>query len=144
MDFFNIIDISASGLTAQRTRMNVISINLANIETTRTEQGGPYRRKVVVLETKPIEDFDSLLSSSFEPIGGVRVREIVEDTKTPFKRVYDPSHPDADKTGHVTMPNVDIVLEMTNMMMAKRSYEANVTAIKATKGMALKALEIGR
>jgi flagellar basal-body rod protein FlgC len=123
--------------------MNVIANNLANVNTTRTQKGTPYRRKVVLMESKPIDDFDSVLKSQSEALYGVKVSEIVEDS-TPFKRVYSPGHPDADQMGYVSLPNVNVVTEMANMMMAKRSYEANVSAISATKALALKALEIGR
>lgn len=143
MDFLTALHISTTGLTTQRMRLNVISTNLANVNTTRTPKGIPYRRKVVLMEAEPVEDFDSALNSQSEALCGVRVSEIVEDT-TPFKRVYSPGHPDADEMGYVSLSNVNVITEMANMMVAKRSYEANVTAISATKGMALKALEIGR
>ncbi|MFH1674173.1 MAG: flagellar basal body rod protein FlgC [Pseudomonadota bacterium] len=142
MDFLTSLHISGSGLTAQRTRMNVISRNLANAETTRTATGGPYRRKVVVMEQESVQDFDAALATQSDACG-VRVTEIVED-KTPFSQVYNPSHPDADDAGFVMMPNINLIVEMTNMMLARRNYEANVTAINAAKGMALKALELGR
>jgi len=147
MGFFSSLDISASGLTAQRLRMDTISQNIANINTTRTENGTPYRRRVVIFEERnvnvPFSDY--LTESSKEKyIGkGVRVARIVEDS-TPFKRVYDPGHPDADENGYVLMPNVDIITEMVNMISATRAYEANVTSINTTKSMAMKALEIGR
>ena len=143
MDFLTALHISSTGLTTQRTRMNVISTNLANVNTTRTKTGAPYRRKVVLMDAKPVEEFESVLSSQSEALYGVGVREIAEDT-TPFRRVYSPGHPDADQMGYVSLPNVNVITEMANMMIAKRSYEANVTAISATKGMALKALEIGK
>ncbi len=143
MDFLTALHISGTGLTAQRTTMNVISTNLANLNTTRTSQGTPYRRKVALVESKPVEDFDSVLNSQTEALYGVRVSGIVEDA-TPFRRVYNPGHPDADKMGYVSLPNVNVVTETTDMMLARRSYEANVSAISATKRMALKALEIGR
>ena len=143
MDFFNALHISATGLSAQRIRMNIISTNLANVYTTRSPTGGPYRKKIVVMESVPIEDFESILRSQSESLREVRVGKIVEDT-TPFRQVYNPGHPDADKTGYVSMPNVDVITEMADMMLARRSYEANVTAIASTKAMLLKALEIGR
>ncbi len=142
MDFLTSLQISSTGLTAQRTRMNVISMNLANAETTRTAKGGPYRRKVAVMEQESVKDFDAALATQSDACG-VRVTEIVED-KTPFSQVYNPSHPDADDAGFVMMPNINLIVEMTNMMLARRTYEANVTAINAAKGMALKALELGR
>lgn len=147
MGFFSSLDISASGLTAQRVRMDTISQNIANVNTTRTADGTPYRRKEVVFEERTNSDsFASALSSASERLyggQGVRVTEIIEDP-TDFKKVYDPGHPDADENGYVSMPNVDVVTEMVNMISATRSYEANVTAANATKSMAVKALEIGK
>ena len=140
MNFLQSLEISASGLYAQRRRMDVIASNLANIETTHTKKGGPYRRKMVVMSPKPVEDFDKVLALQAE---GVKIDDIVED-KSPFRKVYNPSHPDADKNGYVLKPNVDLVVEITNMLMARRAFEANIAAIKSTKQMALKALEIGR
>jgi flagellar basal-body rod protein FlgC len=145
--YFNSLDIGASALTAQRFRMDIISQNIANANTSRTENGMPYRRRVVLFEERASgSNFsDYLTESSREKfIGkGVRVAGIVND-RSPFKRVYDPGHPDADAEGYVEMPNVDIVTEMINMVSATRAYEANVTSINTTKSMALKALEIGR
>lgn len=147
MGFFSSLDISASGLTAQRLRMDIISQNIANVNTTRTEKGTPYRRKVVVFEERSLSaPFSQYLSESSREriIGkGVRVAKIIEDPSA-FKKVYDPGHPDADEDGYVNMPNVDIITEMINMISASRSYEANVTSINATKSMAMKAMEIGR
>ena len=143
MDFLTALHISTTGLSAQRIRMNIVSTNLANVSTTRTPTGGPYRRKLVVMEAVPIEDFESILRSQSESLLGVRVGEIVEDS-TSFKQKYSPGHPHADKAGYVSMPNVDVMTEMADILIARRSYEANVTAIGATKAMALKALEIGR
>ena len=141
MDFLKSLDTSASGLYAQRKRMDIIASNLANIETTRTEKGGPYRRKMVVMRTKEIDqDFDTMLDSS---VKGVQIEGIVED-QTPFKKVYNPSHPDADGDGYLYKPNVDLIVETTNMLMSRRAFEANIAAIKATRQMAIKALEIGR
>jgi len=140
MNFLKSLEISASGLYAQRKRMDVIASNLANIETTRTERGGPYRRKMVVMSPKPVQDFEEVLTSK---AAGVKIDDIVEDD-TPFIRVFDPGHPHADEQGYVLKPNVDVVVEITNMLLAKRIFEANVTAIKSTKQIALKALEIGR
>jgi len=161
---FKAIDISASGLYAQRTRMNVISENLANIETTRTDEGEAYRRKIAMLksgmpdeegfrnlliqnqlqleqtnkEHKPDEPFKEKKADEDR---GVRVSEIVEDP-SPFKMKYDPYHPDADENGYVALPNVDIVMEMTELINATRSFEANVTAIDSSKDMIRKALKI--
>ena len=143
MDFLTSLHISSTGLAAQRTRMNIISMNLANADTTRTENGGPYRRKIVVTESAPVKDFDAILADQSKSVCGVQVTGIVED-KTPFRQVYNPSHPDANDSGFVEMPNINLITEMTNMMTARRSYEANITAINAAKGMALKALEIGK
>ncbi|NLE25762.1 MAG: flagellar basal body rod protein FlgC [Clostridiaceae bacterium] len=148
MGLFNSFNISASALTAQRLRMDVISQNIANVNTTRTEDGTPYRRKTVVFQEKEADiSFSQYLSeqsrSRFLTGGGVRVTEITEDP-TPFKEVYDPSHPDSDENGIVRMPNVEIVTEMVNMISATRAYEANITALNASKSMASKALEIGR
>lgn len=147
MGYFSALETSASGLTAQRLRMDIISQNIANANTTRTDQGGPYRRKVVLFasreETKPFSEY--LSGASREKLGlkGVRAVKIVED-RTPFRRVYEPGHPDADEDGYVLMPNVDIATEMVNMISATRAYEANVTAINATKAMTMKALDIGK
>ncbi|MCX7710681.1 MAG: flagellar basal body rod protein FlgC [Clostridia bacterium] len=147
MGYFNSLDVGASALTAQRLRMDIISQNIANAGTTRTENGTPYRRRTVILEEKsPSAPFSDYLTESSKEkfVGkGVRVAKIVEDA-TPFKRIYDPGHPDADKEGYVKMPNVDVITEMVNMISANRAYEANVTAINTSKSMASKALEIGR
>ena len=143
MDFLTALHISTTGLTSQRMRMNVVSANLANVNTTRSENGMPYRRKVVLMEAKPVEDFDLALNSQDDELYGVKVSDILEDT-TPFRRVFEPGHPHADDMGYVSFPNVDVVTEMANMMIAKRSYEANVSAISTIKRMALKALELGR
>ena len=145
MDLFGSLHISASGLTAQRVRMNVISSNLANAHTTRTPEGGPYRRRDVVFATIPVpSSFEEAFRNALDTtVAGVRVVDIVTDGNSP-KMIYNPNHPDADDSGYVALPNVNIVEEMVNMLAAARSYEANVTAIQATKGMALKALEIAR
>lgn len=140
MNFLLSLEISASGLYAQRKRMDVIAGNLANIETTRTQKGGPYRRKILVMSTKAVHNFDEVLAIQGE---GVKIDDIVED-KSPFMRVFNPSHPDANKDGYLLKPNVDLIVEITNMLMARRAFEANVAAIKSTKQMALKALEIGK
>lgn len=145
MDYFSSLYISASGLMAQRIRMNVISSNLANIQTTRTPQGGPYRRRDVVFAAVPLSSsFDEILRNSLNKgLSEVRVVDVVIDGRSP-KMIYAPNHPDADRSGYVAMPNVNVIEEMVNMLSATRSYEANVTAIQAAKGMVLKALEIGR
>ena len=144
MDLFSSLDISASGLTAQRIRMNVIASNLANAHTTRTPEGGPYQRQAVVLETPVSSSFEDVFRNVLDTsVAAVRVIGIVTD-QSASKTIYSPNHPDADPSGYVALPNVNIVEEMVNMLAASRSYEANVTAIQAAKGMALKALEIAR
>lgn len=141
MGFLSSMDISASALTAQRMRMDVISQNIANASTTRTENGLPYRRRVAVLSENKSSSFSSFYNKAKG--NGVIVSDIVEDTSD-FNYEYDPDHPDANADGYVLLPNVDEVKEIIDMMSATRSYEANVTAINATKSMAVKALEIGR
>ncbi len=140
------MNISASGMSAQRLRMDIISSNIANVNTTRDENGEVYRRKTVVFAEKNQNSFESILNKKTgASVGsGVKVTQIVEDTKTAMNMVYDPSHPDADEEGYVTYPNVNTVTEMTNLIDASRSYEANVTAFNATKNMALKGLEVGK
>ena len=141
---FNSINVSASGLTAERLRMDVISKNIANANTTRTVHGTPYRRQVVTFETKSeAQSFQHHLTNQMQKFSGVEVTGIKED-QSPFKHVYEPGHPDADEQGYVLKPNVDIVTEMANMISATRAYEANVTSIDAAKNMAQRALEIGR
>jgi flagellar basal-body rod protein FlgC len=135
--------ISASGLQAQRLRMNVISSNLANMQSTHTAKGGPYRRKEVIFSGAPVQgpSFAGLLNQATNRLQTVQVSAIVEDGREP-KQVYDPGHPDADPQGFVAMPNINLMEEMVNLMAATRSYEANVTVLDAAKNMALKALEI--
>ncbi|EAX48671.1 flagellar basal-body rod protein FlgC [Thermosinus carboxydivorans Nor1] len=143
MGLFTAIDAAASGMTAERLRMDVISNNIANANTTRTPEGGPYRRQMVIFQPRAGQNsFADLLSGKVENVG-VRVVGIVKD-EAPFRQVFDPNHPDANAAGYVAMPNVNIIAEMVDMMTAARAYEANVTAINAAKSMALKALEIGR
>ncbi|MCS6830113.1 MAG: flagellar basal body rod protein FlgC [Armatimonadota bacterium] len=145
MSIFNSLRISASGLTAERLRLDVIADNLANVNTTRTAAGGPYRRKVAILEERPT-GFADLLGTRVAPVvgrGGVRVAAIAEDASPP-QRVYNPGHPDADAEGYVLTPNVNVVTEMVDMITATRAYEANVTAMNAAKQMALRTLDIGR
>jgi len=139
MNIFGTLEISASGLTAQRQRLNVIAENLANAQTTRTPQGGPYLRKNVILETRPTDEFASLL----DPPSKVAVSEIVE-TRQGLIQEYDPTNPDADEQGIVTWPNVNPVAEMVSLIQASRTFDANVAAFRAGKSMALKALEIAR
>lgn len=150
MGLFTSFDICASGMTAQRLRSDIISENIANVSTTRTAEGGTYRRKTVVFTEKHSNAFNNLLLSNMGVRGsgvagnGVKVSNIVEDYETEMNMVYDPSHPDADENGYVTYPNVNVVTEMTNLISASRSYEANVTAFNAAKAMASKGLEIGQ
>ena len=146
MDFLNILNISSSALSAQRYRLQVVSENLANSHTTRTSSGQPYRRRDVIFSTISTPfSFDSLFQAALsqEEPGVISIAGLVEDAR-PFRRVYDPGHPDADSSGYVSFPNVNVVEEMLNLMSATRSYEANITAVQATKQMFLKALEIGR
>lgn len=147
MGYFGALDIGASALTAQRLRMDTISQNIANANTTRTENGTPYRRRLVVFQERsqgiPFSEYLSASSKERYIAKGVKVAKVVEDS-SPFKRVFDPGHPDADEEGYVEMPNVDVITEMVNMISATRAYEANVTSINTTKSMAMKALEIGR
>jgi len=167
MDLFKAMGISASGLNAQRSMIGAISMNLANVHTTRTEEGGPYRRRRTVLSAVPSsQPFEDVLSSRIEAgsylrrthpnhLPGVDIMgktdsgkegvslQILEDGNGP-KKVYDPTHPDADEHGYVQFPDINLIEEMVDLMGAVRSYEANVTAFNAAKAMALKALEIGR
>ena len=132
-------------MTAQRLRTDIISQNIANVNTTRDENGQPYKRRTVVFEEKPSNSFNDYLSVASSSIGnGVKVSAIVEDNTTPMTMVYDPSHPDADEEGYVYYPNVNTVTEMTNMIDASRAYEANITAFNATKAMTTQALQIGK
>ena len=133
-------DISAAGLSAQRTRMNVIAENLANLETTQTADGNPYRRKLVVFGAEA-PTFGQTLAAEQAPL--VRVLEIVESSEPP-RRVHRPGHPDADANGQLTLPNVTALLEVIDLLAATRAYEANVTAFRAARSMGSKALEIGR
>jgi flagellar basal-body rod protein FlgC len=142
MDFFSSLDISASALTAERTRMNLISSNLANVNSTRTAEGGPYKRKDAIFTAVGAPgSFGSALDKA--AARKVEVTQINEDQKPP-RMQYDPSHPDANPQGYVAYPNINVVEEMADMITASRSYEANVTAAQAAKNMALKTLEIGR
>jgi len=135
---FDSLRISGSGLTAERVRMDTIANNLANANTTKTEQGGPYRRQMAVFAAVAPDR-----QQHFKVGRGVRVVGIVEDQSAP-RLVYDPQHPDADSDGYVQMPNVNVVTEMVDLISATRAYEANITAINAAKSMAMKALDIGR
>lgn len=142
MDIFTTFDIAASGLKAQRTRLNTISSNMANAETTSTPEGGPYKKKSVVFQSEPVSFKNQLRQSLNNQAEGVKVAKIIEDNEPP-QQIYNPSHPDANEDGYVGMPNVSILKEMVDMMSATRSYEANTTVIKSAKRMAMKALEIG-
>lgn len=143
MDIFTTMKISASALKAQRVRMNTISSNLANIETTRSPDGGPYRKREVVFQTSRQGFADTLDSRLRDAAHGVKVSHI-QASSAPPRMIYDPSHPDADEKGQVAMPNISLVEETADMMSASRAYEANVTVVKSAKRMAMKALEIGR
>lgn len=143
MSFLDSMSISASALTATRLRMDVIAENMSNINTTRTESGEPYRRRYVVFQERDADtEFASFFNTARKSYGGVRVSYIGED-QSDFKLDYNPNHPDADEDGYVRMPNVEVVQEMTDMMAAYRSYEANITALNTMKDMAVKTLEIG-
>jgi flagellar basal-body rod protein FlgC len=143
MDIFSSLRVSASALKAQTIRLDTISSNLANVETTSTPEGGPYKKKSVYFQSKPLSFQEHLDSNLKGTIQGVEVTKILADQDPPNK-VYNPTHPDADKDGYVSMPNISVLKEMVDMMSATRSYEANVTAIKSEKRMIQKALEIGR
>lgn len=146
MGIFSSLNISATALTAERTRMDVISKNIANVNTTRTSSGKPYRRQMPLFKEMEGKSFSSILSSENNKLSegnGVKITGIAED-KTPFKSMYNPGHPDADRDGYVLMPNIDVVTEMVDMITASRSYEASMTSINSAKSMAMKALEIGR
>ena len=145
MGIFTSFDINSSGLTAQRYRMDIISQNLANANTTRTQDGSVYRRKVVVFEEKNGQTpFSRVLNTATDKYSGsgVIVSSIQEDTWNDMVQVYDPSHPDADENGYVMYPNVNVITEMTNLIDASRAYEANATAFNASKSMAMKGLEM--
>lgn len=146
MSIFNSFSINASGMTAERFRTDIISQNIANATTTRTEDGAPYRRKIVTFSEKSNTKFANVLSNAHSSYtgSGVKVTTVTEDRETEMIRTYDPAHPDADDDGYVTYPNVNTVTEMTNLIDASRAYEANVTAFNTSKNIALKGLEIGK
>ena len=147
MAIFSGMNVNASGMTAQRLRMDVISENIANANTTRTKEGGAYVRKNVVLTEKitPTHTFGEVLNRTIGGVStGVKATAIVKDTDTDMNLVYDPSHPDADENGYVLYPNVNIVTEMTNLIDASRAYEANTTAFNASKTIAQKGLEMAQ
>lgn len=145
MDFMTAIDVGASALKAERTHLNVISMNLANAKTTKTADGGPYRRKEAIFKETEVETpFSKAMNNALDQeVKGVRV-ESIQDDQRPLKRVYEPGHPDADEEGYVSYPDINVVEEMTNMLQAMRAYEANVSTITTSKNMFTKALEIGR
>ncbi len=145
-DYISGMRISSSGMTAQSARLNAISSNIANINTTQTPEGGPYRRKDVVFEAMPdARNFGEVLTSTNPKSNMQRVQvvDVVSDKKAPLMK-YDPDHPDANPQGYVAFPNINLMEEMTNMIQATRAYEANVSALQASKDMALSALELGR
>ena len=136
MALFQAFNISASGMTAERFRTDIIAENIANVNTTSTESGGPYRRKIVNFAERKVTPFSQYY--------GVKVTSVKEDTETDFVKEYDPSNPDADADGYVSYPNVNTVTEMTNLIDSTRAYEANATAFDATKSMATTGLSIGK
>ncbi|MBI2267012.1 MAG: flagellar basal body rod protein FlgC [Armatimonadetes bacterium] len=146
MSLFSGFEISGSALTAERLRMDIIANNIANVNTTRTAGGGPYKKQMPVFEAKPpaFADFIAQSRGQYQGVGqGVRVVGIVEDPAEP-RRVFEPGHPDADRDGYVRYPNINIVAEMVDLISATRAYEANVTAINEGKAMMQRALDIGR
>jgi flagellar basal-body rod protein FlgC len=143
MDILNTFKISSSAMRAQSQRLDTISSNLANIETTSTPEGGPYKKKSVYFQSTPLTFQEQLEGNLRNSTQGVKVTKIIEDQSAP-RKVYNPSHPDANAEGYVEMPNINVMEEMVDMMSATRSYQANATVIKSAKRMALKALEIGR
>ncbi|MEE9384488.1 MAG: flagellar basal body rod protein FlgC [Nannocystaceae bacterium] len=149
MSFFDTLEIVSSGMKAQKTRMNVSAMNMANKGTTRTAEGGPYRRRDVVLEAVPVDNapfaqrLESMMSGREEEFLGVRVAQISQ-SEDPPELVYDPSHPDANAEGYVAMPNVNGIKEMVNMMSAARAYEAGTKVLKTVRTMAQQALKIGK
>lgn len=144
MAFLNSLNIAGSALTAERFRMDIILQNMSNAETTRTADGGPYRRKQVIFEERAL-DFQAALKNQEDKLGqgGVRVKQVVENQED-FIPVYDPTHPDSNEDGYVMMPNVNSQEEMIDLMAASRAYEANLTALSVAKAIATKALEIGK
>jgi flagellar basal-body rod protein FlgC len=145
MDILSGMRVSASGMAAQRMRMNTINSNIANLNTTRTPEGGPYRRKDVVFEAMPdAKSFGEILTSQPQKdVNRVQVTDVTVDRKAPLMK-YEPDHPDANEDGYVAYPNINLMEEMANMIMTSRAYEANVSAMNATKDMAMTSLELGR
>ena len=146
MAMFQSFNISASGMTAERFRTDIIAENIANVNTTSTESGGPYRRKIVTFQAREVTPFSQVYSASKNAAvgNGVKVTSVREDTETDFIKEYDPSNPDADENGYVSYPNVNTVTEMTNLIDASRAYEANTTAFEAAKSIAQSGLSIGK
>ena len=146
MGLFQSFNISASGMTAERFRSDIIAENIANVNTTSTESGGPYRRKIVTFQAREVTPFSQIYSASKNAAvgNGVKVTSVREDTETDFIKEYDPSNPDADENGYVSYPNVNTVTEMTNLIDSTRAYEANATAVEASKSMAQTGLSIGQ
>ena len=144
MDFLTGMRVSSSGMSANRLRMNTISSNIANINTTRTPEGGPYSRKDVVFESIPeAKNFGEILTGTDRDIQRVQVTDVLVDRGAPRMK-YEPDHPDANAEGYVAYPNINLMEEMTNMIQATRAYDANISAMNASKDMAMSALEIGR
>ena len=145
MDILSGMRVSASGMAAQQMRMNTINSNIANVNTTRTPEGGPYRRKDVVLESIPdAKSFGEILTNQPQKdVARVQVTDVLVDRKAPLMK-YEPDHPDANEDGYVAYPNINLMEEMANMIMTTRAYEANVSAMNATKDMAMTSLELGR
>ncbi|MCM1257410.1 MAG: flagellar basal body rod protein FlgC [Roseburia sp.] len=146
MGLFQAFDICASGMTAQRFRTDIIAENVANVNTTRTEDGTPYRRKMVTFAERDKDTFHTLFTNRMRRYGGngVKVAKVLDDEETDYIMKYDPSHPDADENGYVSYPNVNIVQEMTDLIDASRGYEANVTAFNSVKSMAQSGLQVGK
>lgn len=146
MGLFQAFDICASGMTAQRFRTDIIAENVANVNTTRTEDGTPYRRKMVTFAERDKDTFHTVFTNKIRRYGGngVKVAKVLDDEETDYIMKYDPSHPDADENGYVSYPNVNIVQEMTDLIDASRGYEANVTAFNSVKSMAQAGLQVGR
>jgi flagellar basal-body rod protein FlgC len=145
MDFMTAMDIASSGLSAERTMINIISMNMANVKTTRTAQGAPYVRKSVVMESSPVySPFDQAMwDAKNRMLKGVKISHVAQDSR-PFKEVYEPGHPDANKDGYVRYPDINIVEEMANLISALRTYESGVSSIESVKKMYNKALTIGQ
>ena len=146
MGLFQSFNISASGMTAERFRTDIIAENIANVNSTSTPDGGPYRRKIVTFSEREVTPFSQFYSASKNALvgNGVKVTKVTEDYETDFIKEYDPSNPDADENGYVSYPNVNTVTEMTDLIDAARAYEANTTAFQASKAMAEKGLSIGK